>query len=78
MKKYNYFKNMVEEKISQEFRSKNIDEARNFFFEEIKQNEIMSKAHKKVCTTHNYIEYFLILAYTITGCILIFAFSFLD
>ena len=35
----------------------------------------MSKKHKKVCATRNYIEYFLILTSTITGCILISAFS---
>ena len=35
----------------------------------------MSKKHKKVCTTQNYIEHFLILASTITGCIPISAFS---
>ena len=29
----------------------------------------MSRKHKKVCTTLNYIEHFLILASTITGCI---------
>ena len=29
----------------------------------------MSKKHKNVCTTLNYIEYFLILAFTIIGCI---------
>ena len=29
----------------------------------------MSKKHKKVCTTQKYIEHFLILASTITGCI---------
>ena len=28
----------------------------------------MSKKHKKVCTTLNYIEQFLILASAITGC----------
>ena len=44
---------MVEENISQEFRLKNIDETRNYFFEEIKQNELMSKKHKKVCTILN-------------------------
>ena len=33
----------------------------------------MSKKHKKVCTTLNYIENFLILAPTITGCISTFA-----
>ena len=41
----------------------------------MKQNESMSKKRKKVCATRNYIEYFLILASTITGCILISAFS---
>ena len=29
----------------------------------------MSRKHKKVCTTPNYIEHFLILASAITGCI---------
>ena len=37
----------------------------------------MSKKYKKVCTTLNYTEHFLILASTITGCILISAFAFL-
>ena len=45
---------MVEETISQEFRLKNIDETRNDFLEEIQQNELMSKKHKKVCTTKLY------------------------
>ena len=40
---------MFEENISQEFRLKNIDERRNYFIEELKQNELMSKKHKKVC-----------------------------
>ena len=60
MKIHNKFKNMVEENISQEFRFKNIDETRNYFLEEIKQNELMSRKHKKVRTTLNYIEDFLI------------------
>ena len=66
---------MLEENISQEFRLKNIDETRNYFLEEIKQNELMSKKHKKVCTALYYIEHFLILASTITGCISISAFA---
>ena len=37
-------------------------------FEEIKQNELMSRKQRKVCTTLNYIEHYLILASTITGC----------
>ena len=48
MKIYNYFKNMVEENISQEFRLKNIDETRNYLIEEINQNESMSKKDKQV------------------------------
>ena len=66
---------MVEETISQEFRLKNINETRKYFLEEIKQNELMSRKHKKVCATLNYIEHFLALASTITGCISISAFA---
>ena len=66
---------MAEENISQEFRLKNIHEKRNYFLKEIEQNELMSKKHKKVCTILNYIEHFLILALTITGCISISAFT---
>ena len=65
---------MAEENIRQEFRFKNVDETRNYFLEEIKQNELMSKKHKKVRTTLNYIEHFLILASTITGYISISTF----
>ena len=66
---------MVEENISQEFRLKNIDETRNYLIEEINRNELMSKKHKKVCTTLNYIEHFLILGSTITGCVSISDFA---
>ena len=34
----------------------------------------MSRKHKKVCTTLNYIEHFLILASGITGCFSLSAF----
>ena len=66
---------MAEEDISQEFRLKNIDETRNYLIEEIDRNELTSKKHKKVCTTLNYIENFLILASTISGCVSISAFA---
>ena len=33
--------------MSQEFRLKNIDEAINYFHEEIEQNELMSRKQKK-------------------------------
>ena len=51
---------MAEENICEEFRLKNMDETRNYFLEEVKQNELMSKNHKKICATLNYIEHFLI------------------
>ena len=38
---------MAEENISQEFRLKNIDKTRNYFLEEIKKNELMSKKQKR-------------------------------
>ena len=37
----------------------------------------MSKRHKNVCTTLNYVKHFLIVASTITGCVLISVFVFL-
>ena len=66
---------MAEENISQEFRLKNIDETKKYLIEEINRNELMSKKHKKVYTTLNYIEHFIILASTITGYVSISAFA---
>ena len=66
---------MVEEDVIQKFWLKNIDKTRSYSLEEIKQYELMSKKHKKVCTTLNYIEHFLILASTITGRIAIADFA---
>ena len=53
---------------------KNIDERRNYSLEEIEQNELISRKHKKVCATLKYIEHFLILSSPISGCISISAF----
>ena len=63
----------------QKFRLKNMDETRNYLLEEIKQNELMlmSRKNKKVCRTVSYIEHFLILASTISGCISVSAFAYL-
>ena len=58
---------MTEENRSQKFRLKNIDETRNYLIEEINRNESISKKHKNICITLNYIEQFLILGSTITG-----------
>ena len=38
-----------------------IDETGNYFLEEIKQNELMSRKHKKVCITIKYTEHISIL-----------------
>ena len=64
---------MAEENISQEFRLENIGETRNHLIEELNRNELMSKKHKKICRTVNYIGHFLILTSTITGCVSTFA-----
>ena len=68
---------MLEKTVRQEFRLKIMDETRNYFLEEIEQNELISRKHKKICTDLIYIEHFLILASTITGCISISSFAFL-
>ena len=76
MKIYNYFKSRKHKgNISQKFRLKNIDETRNYFIEEIKQNELISKKHKKVGITLNHFEHFIILASAITGRVSISAFN---
>ena len=66
---------MAELNISQEFGLKNIDEKRNYLIEKINRNKLTSKNHKKVSITLNYIEHFLILGSTITGCVSISAFA---
>ena len=60
---------MAEKNISEELRLKNIDETQKCFLEEIKQDELINRKLKKVSTALNYIEHFLILASTITGCV---------
>ena len=50
---------------------------KNYFIEEINQNELMSKKYKKVCRVLNYIEHLLTLVSTVTGCVSISTFTFL-
>ena len=50
---------------------------KNYFIEEINQNELMSKKYKKVCRVLNYIEHLLILVSTVTGCVSSSTFTFL-
>ena len=60
---------MAGENISKEFRLSNVNETKICFIEEVEQNKLMSRKRKKVHTTLNSIEYFLILASTFTGCV---------
>ena len=48
--------NISEENISLTFRFKKIDETRNYFLEETKCNDLMSKKNKNVCMTLNYMK----------------------
>ena len=54
---------------------KNIDQTKNYFIQEVQQNELMSIKHKTFLVTLSYIEHFLILDPTITGCISTYAFA---
>ena len=54
---------------------KNIDDTRNYFIEEINQNELMSNKHKKVYRDLNQNENLLIVISTITICVFISAFT---
>ena len=66
---------MCKENVSQKFRLRNMDRTRNYFLEEIEQNEFMRTKHKEVCAASYYIEHFLMLAPTTTVCTSIFAFT---
>ena len=54
---------------------RNIEETRNYFIKETNQSELLSKKHKKICTTLNCLEHFLILACAVTRYVSIFAFA---
>ena len=64
---------MVEE-ASLGFRLRKIDETKNYLLYEIKHNSTSGK-NKKTCEYLNYVEHLLILASTVTGCVLISAFA---
>ena len=60
-------------KTSQEFRLKNRDETKNYFIEEISQNNLISKKNKKVWRSLNYINHLLNLASAVLFCVSVFA-----
>ena len=65
---------MVEE-ASFESRLKKMDETRNYLFNEIKHNDLMSEKYKKTCKYLNYVEHLLILVSAVTACVSISAFA---
>ena len=44
---FNYFKDIFDKNVSQEFRFKNINETRNYFVKEIDKNQLMKKSIKR-------------------------------
>ena len=68
-------KNMVEENISQKFRLKNIDEINNYFLEEIEQNELMRRKHKKGLYNSKLYWALSYFSFNKTGCISISVFA---
>ena len=50
---------------------------RNYLLEEIKDNELMSEKHQKVCRVLNYSKYILIFISPVSGCASISAFALL-
>ena len=68
---------MAEENLSHELSLKDIEETRNYFIKKIDQNELMSKKHKKVCATLNYIKQFLVLVSQVTRFISVSVFGYL-
>ena len=63
------------EEASLEFRLRKIDKTKNYLLDEIRHNELMSQKYKKASKYLNYVEYLLILASTVTGCISFSAFT---
>ena len=63
---------MAEENVSQEFRFKTIDETENYFLKEIERNELISKKHKKVSTTLNYIDHLGVFQFLLMLLYLVF------
>ena len=76
LKKYLRKKNqLIEETIGQKLGLRNTDEITNYLLEDIGQNKLMSRKHKKVCRTLNYIKHFLIIVSAVTGYISISTFA---
>ena len=72
---YQRIHNHAWRKYKSKIQNKKADEIRNYLIEEINQNILTSKKHKKSCDVLNYIHHLLIVVSTITGCISISVFD---
>ena len=59
---------MAKDNVNFEFRLKKTDETKNYLSGEIKPNALVSRKHKKNCTTLNYVAHLLILTCPVAGC----------
>ena len=66
---------MSEKNIAQEFKLKNLGITIGYLIEQINQNQLMSKKHKKLYRVLNYIKLLHILIYTASRCVSIPAFA---
>ena len=73
---YKHFKDKIWTKIKTSNKDWKNRWNKNYLLEEIKLNDLMSKKHKRISKTLNYIEHILILTSAFTGCVLISAFTF--
>ena len=64
---------MVEENVR--IKNEKYRRGKKWFYWNDNQNELMSKKHKKICASLNFIEHFLILASLISGCVSISVFA---
>ena len=58
---YQYFKDKYGRRSKSEFKSRKIDETRNYFLDQMKHNDLMSEKYIKICKYLNYDEHLLIL-----------------
>ena len=65
---------MAKESTGIQFRLKQTDGTRSHPIEEIKQNDLISKKHRKMYRTLNYFEHSLLFMSAVTRCVLISAF----
>ena len=66
---------MAKESVSLDFIFRKINGAKNYPLEEIQNNDLMSKKHKKEFRTLNYFEQFLVFVSAVIGCVSILTFA---